>query len=341
MSVQKQDTNRETARKQQTESLDRRRADSQLQQEDLLLLQRAVMEPGAASPADILAMQRGYGNRAVSGLIQTKLTVGAVGDRYEQEADRVAEQVLDMPAPVGQQQTAAGGQPAVQRQLEEEKEELQAKPLAASITPLVQRQVEDEEEELQLKPMAQGAIQRQLAEEEEEDEEELQAKPLAASLTPLVQRQLEEEEELQMKPVAQRQVEEEEELQMRPDGADASNRVRADGSFEASSSLETRMAGEKGSGSPLPADVRSFMEPRFGADFSNVRVHTGAQATQLNRDIGSRAFTHGSDIYFRGAEYDPGTPAGTKLLAHELTHTLQQGAANRISGWWPRGSPTS
>ncbi len=64
------------------------------EQPDLLALQRAVLNPGQAAPGDILGLQRTAGNRAVSRLIQTKLTVGGAGDRYEQEADRVAEQVV-------------------------------------------------------------------------------------------------------------------------------------------------------------------------------------------------------------------------------------------------------
>lgn len=65
---------------------------------DPLLLQRAIADPAAASPADILTLQRTVGNRAVSRLIQAKLAVGPMGDRYEQEADRVAEQVMGLPA---------------------------------------------------------------------------------------------------------------------------------------------------------------------------------------------------------------------------------------------------
>ena len=94
-----------------------------------LALQQAIADPGHASPADILALQRAAGNRAATHLIQAKLTVGPAGDRYEQEANRVAEQV------VGSQPSAFSGQPAVQRQMPEEEEEVQTKLLAASITP--------------------------------------------------------------------------------------------------------------------------------------------------------------------------------------------------------------
>jgi Domain of unknown function (DUF4157) len=81
------------------------------------------------------------------------------------------------------------------------------------------------------------------------------------------------------------------------------------------------------SGVPLPARVRSFMEPRFRADFSGVRIHTGSRAEAMNRAVGARAFATGSHIYFGKGEYQPDTPQGLELIAHELTHTIQQGAA--------------
>lgn len=79
-------------------------------------------------------------------------------------------------------------------------------------------------------------------------------------------------------------------------------------------------------GQPLPADVRSFFEPRFGADFSRVRVHASPRAEQAARDLQARAFTIGRDVVFGPGEYRPHTPAGRHLLAHELAHVIQQGA---------------
>jgi len=83
----------------------------------------------------------------------------------------------------------------------------------------------------------------------------------------------------------------------------------------------------KGRGSPLHDRARLPMERAFGADFSSVRVHEGAQATDLNNRIQAKAFTTGSDIYFRDGVPDTSTASGQSLLAHELTHTIQQGAA--------------
>ncbi|WP_199302655.1 DUF4157 domain-containing protein [Oscillatoria sp. FACHB-1406] len=150
----------------------------------------------------------------------------------------------------------------------------------------------------------QQPIQRQ-TEEGTEGAEAVQMQPLANSITPLVQRSSGGEEE---------------DIQMKSGGQQAS-----EGSNGANASLESRLAGSKGGESPLPNEVRSFMEPRFGADFSNVRVHTGSEAVQMNKELGAQAFAHGSDIYY-GAGKSPGK---NELTAHELTHTVQQGGAVR------------
>ena len=169
--------------------------------------------------------------------IQTKLTVGAPGDVYEQEADRVAAQVMSM-------SVVPESSPQVQRLPEERWFK------APSITPVVQKRVE-----------------------------------------PVVQ----------MWQLLQ----------------------RAGGGHEASGDLESRLNASKGGGSALAPEVRSFMEPRFGADFSAVRVHTGGEAVQMNQELGAQAFAHGSDVYF-----GPGkSPGNNELTAHELTHVVQQTGA--------------
>ena len=80
-------------------------------------------------------------------------------------------------------------------------------------------------------------------------------------------------------------------------------------------------------GQPLPAAERAFFEPRMGADFSEVRIHTGGEAVQTAVDLNARAYTHSNNIAFSDGEYQPGSEGGRKLLAHELTHVVQQGAA--------------
>ena len=96
------------------------------------------------------------------------------------------------------------------------------------------------------------------------------------------------------------------------------------GGFQASSQVVGEVSHQRGRGSALDGGVRQFMEPRFGADFSGVRVHTNPQADTLNRNLSARAFTTGRDIFFRGGEYRPGSASGRELIAHELTHVVQQ-----------------
>ncbi|KYF95984.1 hypothetical protein BE18_31405 [Sorangium cellulosum] len=91
-------------------------------------------------------------------------------------------------------------------------------------------------------------------------------------------------------------------------------------------------AGLSGPGRPLPDSVRSHFEQRFGHDFSRIRVHADARADASARALDARAFTVGHDIAFRRGEYAPDSLAGRKLLAHELTHVVQQGAGVRSAG---------
>ena len=90
-----------------------------------------------------------------------------------------------------------------------------------------------------------------------------------------------------------------------------------------SASSESAIRG-LGGGAPLAATERAFFEPRFGRDFSNVRIHNDSAADQSARAINAQAYTLGEDIAFASGKYSPGSPAGRRLLAHELTHTVQQ-----------------
>jgi hypothetical protein len=95
--------------------------------------------------------------------------------------------------------------------------------------------------------------------------------------------------------------------------------------------LEDRLDKTRGGGEPLKQSARSYMEPRFGADFSNVRVHAGTEADALNQEIGAQAFTRQRDIYFGAGKYNPETRDGQRLLAHELTHVVQQSGTDKKS----------
>jgi hypothetical protein len=94
----------------------------------------------------------------------------------------------------------------------------------------------------------------------------------------------------------------------------------------ASPMVEARVRAAATGGSPLVPALRQTLEPRFRADFGGVRLHTDARAAALATAIGARAFTFGNHIFFNTGQYQPQTPEGLELLAHELTHTIQQSA---------------
>lgn len=207
-------------------------------------IQKVEHSPSSCSPVErILFLHRTIGNQAVqklmkSGKLQAKLRIGAPGDIYEQEADRVAEQVMRMPEPEALKNTTVSGQ---------------------AHGTLIQRRC----------PKCTDRRQ-------EEDEEVLQPKEVSGS-TP-----------------------------------------------EVAPELETDINAVRGSGQPLPEPVRTFFEQRFRQDFSGVRVHADARAAEAARAVDARAFTVGKDVVFGDGEYAPARKIGQKLLAHELTHVIQQ-----------------
>ena len=244
--------------------------------------------------------------------IQTKLRISEPGDEYEREADRVADQVLGMP------------EPAVRGLIDNEDEEeelIQTKPL---ITPLAQRQIGEEQQEL------------------------LQAKSIDDQTSPLVQRHDEEATQgnfiqrcqngqlcaLCMRgecshhgrvkspaEVLQRQsVEEEEETIQTKDVSG--------GSPQFTPTLGSQVDALRGSWQPLPESVRAFFAPRFGYDFSKVRVRADEKAAESAQALNALAYTVGQNVVFGAGLYAPQTKAGRRLLAHELTHTIQQSMAD-------------
>ncbi|EGJ32635.1 hypothetical protein LYNGBM3L_05230 [Moorena producens 3L] len=104
--------------------------------------------------------------------------------------------------------------------------------------------------------------------------------------------------------------------------------MSVEGGMAATPELESSIQQAKGSGMPIAESIRKPMEQSFGADFSGVRVHSDAQSDQLNQSIQARAFTTGKDIFFRQGEYNPGSRGGQELIAHELTHVVQQNRAS-------------
>ncbi|AWW28653.1 hypothetical protein DN752_00020 [Echinicola strongylocentroti] len=225
---------------------------------------------------------------------QAKLNVGQPGDKFEMEADQMADQVVS-----GIHETDTTNAPSpettVQTQQEEElataentETEVQEKSLAESVTPVVQPQMEEEQVQ------------------EKEEEEELQ---------------MQDDEELQKSPSASDD----------DDPNEGNIQAQSEHSKAVSPQLESQIKSGSG-GSPMDPNTQSSMESGFGADFSGVNIHTDSSAVQMSSDLGAQAFTHGNDIYFNEGKYNPSSPSGQHLLAHELTHTIQQGSSNAVQG---------
>ena len=119
--------------------------------------------------------------------------------------------------------------------------------------------------------------------------------------------------------------EEEDKLQRKPITSFIQKKGTRGGSV-ASDAVSNKINASKGGGSSMDSHTQSFMQSRFGNDFSDVKIHTDGQAIQMNRDLNANAFTVGNDIYFNEGKYSPNSDSGKHLLAHELTHTVQQGS---------------
>lgn len=155
----------------------------------------------------------------------------------------------------------------------------------------------------------------------------IQDNTLASSVSPFIQKQDEEDVEL----LQTKANDEEEEIMMKADGNSVDSDVL----------VEQYIQHKKGSGKPLEPNVKMEMEQGFGADFGGVKVHNDSESAQANKRIGAHAFTTGNDIFFNDGKYRPDSKNGKKLIAHELTHTLQQGASSAVKNgtaiqgfWW-------
>ena len=91
-----------------------------------------------------------------------------------------------------------------------------------------------------------------------------------------------------------------------------------------SAKIGQKLQNTKGQGHTIPPKTRAEMEHSFGYNFKQVKIHTDNESVQLNDDLHAQAFTQGSDIYFNSGKYNPETSPGKRLLAHELTHVVQQ-----------------
>ena len=240
------------------------------------VVQRAQQDPNSVSGGERQQLESAIGTRATSKIltgeqtswmpefkgisdrlwgnsgqqvapIQAKLTIGEVGDKYEQQADRVAKEVVQrIKAP----QTNQMSSDTLQRRETETKEELQLK-------------------------LESSGIQRK-------------------QLPVMVQRR------------------------------------EAIGGGEASTDLESGINRSRGGGQPLDKGLQKSMGQAMGADFSGVKVHTDTTADKLSQSIQAKAFTTGQDVFFKQGSYNPNSKDGQELIAHELTHVVQQSESGEV-----------
>jgi len=217
----------------------------------------------------------GYGAPFFKPVVQAKLSINEPGDRYEQEADSMAETVMRMTDTSLNQ--GAFFKPLVntvqrKHQHDEEDKKIQGKEAAT--------------ETVAYSPPNQDTF----------------FKPVINHVQRKCHACEEEEQHLHRKESAR-------------DQAHSGNE------------LDNYVGSLKSSGQPMQETSRKFFEPRFGHDFSNVRLHTDSVAAKSAQSINALAYTTGNNIVFNNGQYTPETPSGQRLLAHELTHVVQQGAA--------------
>ena len=173
--------------------------------------------------------------------------------------------------------------------------------------------------------MPEPGVQRQA-----EEEKPIHTKAIASTITPLVQRQAEpEEEEEVLESVPTRDAGELGEEEKKEEEL-----VQPKTNAGATPQITPRIAQDinsfKSTGQPLPTSERAFFEPYFGRDFSDVHVHADNRAALTAQSINARAFTLGRDVVFGAGQYSSGTSPGRRLLAHELTHVVQQSGVNNL-----------
>ena len=313
---------------------------------------------------------------------ESGLKIGEPNDKYEQEADRVAEHVVNSEQKTSNK--AASNSPGVQMMSDEEKaapklqkaEEEEATPKLQKMeeeeaTPKLQKmeeeeatpklqKMEEEEATPKLQKMEEEEATPKLQKMEEEEAtpklqkmEEEEATPKLQKMeeeeaTPKLQKMEEEEatpklqkmEEEEATPKLQKMEEEEatpklqkmEEEEATPklqkmeeeEATPKLQKKEGESGGQATPKFKQELDSTKGGGQQLPDGTRGLMEDKMGANFEDVKVHNDDKSAQLNKDIGAQAFTHGKDVYFNQGKYSPESTDGKKLLAHELTHVVQQ-----------------
>jgi len=253
---------------------------------------------------------------------QPKLTVNKPGDSYEKEADSVANAVVNKSSqtPIIQQKKISSIQ-RLSTPVEDEKlgtnDARMAKDKEIQEKPIQRAGIESEKE----KP---EGIQKKDEPKKEEDMNGIQKKdePMKDEEMKGIQKKDEPMKEDEMKGIQKKDepMKEEEDKS----GTSSVQTKQDAGASGASAQVSSKIENSSGKGNALPPKTMSEMSSSFGVDFSSVRVHDDSESVSMNKELQAQAFTHGKDIYFNSGKYNPENSEGKFLLAHELTHVVQQ-----------------
>ncbi len=279
---------------------------------------------------------------------QPKLAIGESGDKYEREADAVADHAVNgqpaRPQAVsGQQVTAVNAMPDKKEQISpiQKKDDPLKKEKEKPVQKMDAPGIKEKEKPVQkkddpLKKEKEKPLQKMDAPGMKEEEKPAQKKddPMKKEEEKPVQKK----EEHEKNPSADEAMENKKEKGDKPPlMAKANNNSTTQDTEGIAGKLQLL----KDKGNPLPHQLKNEMSRNIGADFSGVNIHTGNESSELNKQMGAQAFTHGNNIYFNDGKYNPQTSAGKHLLAHELTHVVQQGAVPRAKSSLPTTHPAS
>jgi len=240
--------------------------------------------------------------------LQAKLKIGEANDSYEQEADRVADDVMHI-AGAGAAQSANGIQPKYSYVGQSPLAPGAGEPLRSASDRRVASAASWDFSKIPVLPAPSrpaAVVQKKLVVGSAVDPLEREADAMADRVM-----RMSDSSSMQAKVLA---------------ASDSTGSVRRSATIASSPTMAPPLVHEalRSSGTPLDAATRNFMESRFNHDFSRVRVHADATAAESARQVNARAYTIGSRIVFGGGQYAPATITGRRLLAHELAHTVQQ-----------------
>ncbi len=251
---------------------------------------RNKQSPDAKEKPFFSHQQEGNSHQGKGSFFQAKLNVNKPGDQYEQEADNVAHAVVN--------NTTAS--PAVQHNK------------ISSIQRLSSSKEEEKFSTNDARMRRDKEVQKMPANAEKEKEKGIQKKD----------NPLKEEDKLSGgKPVQKMDdpLKEKEKVTTAP-----IQKKQDSNSASASPQLSNSIENSAGKGHALPTNTMKEMSSSFGVDFSGVKVHDDTEAAHMNKELNALAFTHGNDVYFNAGKFDPENSTGKFLLAHELTHVVQQ-----------------